>query len=638
MVMKKIFALLSAALALAACNKEMEVPVVVPEEDQPIVVNLAIEREDAFEDVNTRATVKTTWAEGDVVFVFFSGIAAPKYLEMKYKSGEWVATPKNGLTASDLSEATEKKMSAHYLPYGGYIKLVANEYGRFYPDQPYNGAFYYAKPTSYTYDSELHGALSLKVYNPINDYTYVHFDVSGYTDRHAYALYQDNVKAISLNELGYGTTSTYMQLGNPLAGHIDKERGVLTFSGVVDNSVIGKEMDYQFSINDETASVLYTRDAGNHTLSKSTAVGLGDLTSAKWNATEYVYLGIDLNGEKLCWAKKNLGATAEKGEGSYGNYYAFNKASGYGVTGTYGFYTATHDFTEEAYDNDVTGDAASFALGGLWRVPTGQQFDALVNNTDALFENKYTANAGMTLTSKVKGYTDQSIFLPAAGDHQSELYDYGNQGWYRSSSRGLSYDWPCVLVFSSFPQIQTQYIRDCYIGLSIRPVFAVPSLDAGVIDPIVLDHDYVDMGNGLAWATENLGGTPENPLGSVVGWESEDPATKAWGPEWRTPTIEEWQWLLNPENTTSKPGFNADFDYMRGIWFTSKITGNTLFIPLLSSWGESYWSSTRIEGSTNGWFTAHFEYDYGDSCSFSADYSSYGDLSMYLRPVADLNQ
>ena len=154
----------------------------------------------------------------------------------------------------------------------------------------------------------------------------------------------------------------------------------------------------------------------------------------------------------------------------------------------------------------------------------------------------------------------------------------------------------------------------------------------------MLDHDYVDMGNGLAWATVNLGGTPENPLGSVVGWESEDPATETWGPQWRTPTIEEWQWLLNPENTTSKPGFNADFDYMRGIWFTSKITGNTLFIPISSSWGEFYWSSTRIEGSTNGWCTACFEYNYGDSCSFSADYSSYGNLSMYLRPVANLNQ
>ena len=330
----------------------MEVPA-VQENEQPIAVNLTIDRTEAFEDVDTRASVKTNWAEGDVVFVFFYGIAPPKYLEMKFTEGKWVATPMNGLTASDLSNATEKRMSANYLPYGSYATLQADG-DAFLLDQPYNGVFYYAKPTSYTYDSELHGTLNLKVYEP-SAYQYVHYDVSGYTDRHAYALYQDHVKSLTISQLRYGGNAAAVDANLPLAGHIDKERGVLTFSGIVDNSVIGKETDYQFSINDETASVLYTRDAGNHTLSKSTAVGLGDLSGSKWLATEYVYLGINLTlYQKLCWAKKNVGATAVQGEGSYGKYYAHMKTTGYAPSGTFGNYTMSHTFNEEDYNAGMT--------------------------------------------------------------------------------------------------------------------------------------------------------------------------------------------------------------------------------------------------------------------------------------------
>ena len=629
--MKKILAILSALLALSGCTKEMEAPA-VQEDEQPIAVNLTIDRIDAFEDVDTRASVKTNWAEGDVVFVFFKGIAPPKYLEMKFTEGKWVATPMNGLTASDLSNATEKRMSANYLPYGSYATLQAD--GEvFLLDQPYNGVFYYAKPTAYSYDSELHGALSLKVYNPINDYTYVHFDVSGYTNRHAYALYQDNVKAISLTQLGYGTTSTSMQLGDPLAGHIDKERGVLTFSGVVDNSVIGKETDYQFSINDESASVLYTRDAGNHTLSKSTAVGLGDLSGSKWLATEYVYLGIDLTlYQKLCWAKKNVGATVDKGEGSYGKYYAYMKTTGYAPSGTFGNYTMSHPFNEENYNADPDGDPVHHELKGLWRLPTKQEFDALLSHSNAAVSDLSTVNAGVTLTSTVSGFTDQSVFFPAAGRSDDGMSMTGKQGWYWSSSKttvsGDTFGY--VMVFTGNEPITQGTVPT--MGAPVRPVFSVPTLEAGVIDP--LEHEYVEMGDGLGWATVNLEGTEEEPLGDRVGWADPDPATNAWGSQWRTPTNDEWLWLLDPANTTWESEYNEEVE-LRGFRITSKITGNSLFFPT-GKWTDraGYWSSTPEEGPNSRYVTLF----YYDSNEISAGGVLYGNGTEYLRPVMVLHR
>lgn len=365
--MKKTLAMLCALLALAACGRKELEPVVFPEENQDIKVNLTIGLADAFEeDPGTRATVKKTWDDGDVVFVFFGDIASPKYLEMKYNNGSWTATPKNGLTASDLSGAPEKKMLGLYLPYGSEATVATDGFGNYsFGDVTYNGIVYmdeHAEP--YTYDGELHGELNLMPDMAQRNERYVHFDVSGYTKGHTYALYLDPVQSFSFVYLHAGVEGAIYTSQKALAGHVDMKRGVLSFSGILKAAAVGKETDYQFSIIDETASVIYTRNAGKHTISKHSAIGLGDLKDAsKWTATEFVYLGIDnASGEKICWAKKNLGATAVQGEGSYGNYAAWGCRDSYGLNGTFGNYTTTHvSFAEE---EGVSGDPATAALGG----------------------------------------------------------------------------------------------------------------------------------------------------------------------------------------------------------------------------------------------------------------------------------
>ena len=65
--MKKTIIILSALAALVACNKENTQP-----ESTPTVFNITITRED-----DTKA-VKSAWEDCDVVYVFFSTVAAPQ--------------------------------------------------------------------------------------------------------------------------------------------------------------------------------------------------------------------------------------------------------------------------------------------------------------------------------------------------------------------------------------------------------------------------------------------------------------------------------------------------------------------------------------------------------------------------------
>ena len=391
--MKKLFYLIGAFLMLAACGKNA-----VP--DQPVIpgdpaeeitgfkVSLTISRTEAFDDEpGTKATFKKEWADGDIVFVFFQGVAAPKYLEMKYSGAtkEFIATFRNGLAVSDLGSAGT--MTAVYLPYGSSCDVVSNK-GHFQFDPEYYGIYYLAEQVAYTCNSGvLSGKLNLAA-PELESGKYIHFDASGCDAAHAYTLYQDFVgEIVCTGVMANGTVPS--QVGTPgegVFGYKDAANGFLSFSGVLDAAVVGKNADYQFSINDETASVLYTRDAGKRTLSASNYIGIGDLKGSKWNATEYVDLGVKVDGDPVYWATKNLGATAETGEASWGNYYAWAETTGYPVTGSFKNYSCEHTFDTEPSGYELDGDylalasdPAHAALGGLWRTPSKEDFEALAS-------------------------------------------------------------------------------------------------------------------------------------------------------------------------------------------------------------------------------------------------------------------
>ena len=149
-------------------------------------------------------------------------------------------------------------------------------------------------------------------------------------------------------------------------------------------------------------------------------------------------------------------------------------------------------------------------------------------------------------------------------------------------------------------------------------------------------HAYVDMGNGLKWATCNVGASKPEDYGDYIAWGETEPREKYswgtyqwmqaeksdwpyitrytfadgktsgiwydgetfigdgktsfadydyaddaaranWGAYWRTPTNDEWTWLRNNANCTWE--WQDDYNGTKGMLVTSKVNGNQIFLP-----------------------------------------------------------
>ena len=135
-------------------------------------------------------------------------------------------------------------------------------------------------------------------------------------------------------------------------------------------------------------------------------------------------------------------------------------------------------------------------------------------------------------------------------------------------------------------------------------------------------HEFVDLGlpTGLKWATCNVGATTPEAGGNVYAWGettpqewlsteytyndnpavlplSADAANVNWGGKWRMPTYEEtdelrenctWTW-------TTQNG-------VKGYKVTSKINGNSIFLPAAGSIGSYWLSSLSPYFSNDAWY------------------------------------
>ena len=203
-------------------------------------------------------------------------------------------------------------------------------------------------------------------------------------------------------------------------------------------------------------------------------------------APEAVDLGIVVNGKKIKWGSFNLGATKPEECGDYyawgetetkDNYswstYQFsNSSSGpfskYNTSSSYGA-VDNKTVLETGPDGD---DVASKLLGGKWRIPTDEEWTALRTNCTWTRTSNYnnTGIAGLIVKSNVSGYTDKSIFLPAAGyRNDADLGNVGSYGYYWSSSLHTDgpYDAWYVYFYSDSVRRSSNYR---YYGLSVRPV------------------------------------------------------------------------------------------------------------------------------------------------------------------------
>ena len=255
------------------------------------------------------------------------------------------------------------------------------------------------------------------------------------------------------------------------------------------NNIRFLDIKSQFTIMDKAATDLYGPEAVNGVRVIETKGGTvieGELKRPEIFkddkiAHEYVDLGLSVK-----WATCNVGARKPEDNGNlYGwgeigptdIYDPLSRLTSKWGSNLSGFTKYNLDSENGTVDNKTTldpeDDVAHVVWGGKWRMPTKQEQVELRNNCSWEWTTLNGVN-GYRVTSKIPGYTDRSIFLPAAGAAYGLRYEYGSTGYYWSSSIE-SLDDGRVLCFSAaIINITSRYAaismgsREC--GYSVRPV------------------------------------------------------------------------------------------------------------------------------------------------------------------------
>ena len=469
-------------LALVSCRKETPVTIETPEEPEaPLVpeapaANITYHL-DAIHDGATKA-VKKGWETGDVIFVFFSGSAAPGYLEMKWDGSKWDFTEKNGLAIPDNQTGT---MYAVYQPFGNDNQVVADEYGCWtFKDIHFSYFMQDSQPYTIT-GGQVSGTFNMSI---PEGYVQFFLDDPIADPSQEIELREQHLTPVAIFGVApaHGFKDFLMDDGAPMPGYVyDKEnkaageqKGWL-FSGVLRDSARGNETDYHFTLVKGGWQGSYYQKSF---LNKQYHTGLFERRALKMPAldgangwteiTDYkpIDLGMSVRGEykRIYWCSRNLGALADlpsdntlaARQTNWGDYYAWGATSPFYAEGHayddpctswkspatgYNYescpyasddyeiskYTCADDCFSGNWYNDQEefigdnktvlepgDDAASVNLGGAWRMPSESEWWALYN-TDSFIISYDSDKEGLIFTSKYPGYEGRSIFLPFGG-------------------------------------------------------------------------------------------------------------------------------------------------------------------------------------------------------------------------------
>ena len=192
----------------------------------------------------------------------------------------------------------------------------------------------------------------------------------------------------------------------------------------------------------------------------------------------YVDLGLSVK-----WAICNVGASKPE---EYGEYYAWGETEpkDFYFWDTYkycdGTYNSLTKYTDSAYGKDgfsdyksvldPEDDVAHVKWGGNWRIPTKDELEEL--RTKCTWTST-TLNGvrGYSVTSKVEGYTDRSIFMPATGMRIRQWTlntDTIGRFWGNSIVTGDDYD--AVYLDFDFSRGPGRFSIIRCLGQCVRPV------------------------------------------------------------------------------------------------------------------------------------------------------------------------
>lgn len=201
-----------------------------------------------------------------------------------------------------------------------------------------------------------------------------------------------------------------------------------------------------------------------------------------YSPARVVDLGLSVN-----WASCNLGAETPEGLGEYfawgdtepnsGNTYAWTSYK-WRISGeSQNDVKLSKYITDSKYgkvDNktslELNDDAARVQWAGKWRLPTADEFEELLDHCNWEWTS-VNGVYGYKVTSRVPGYRNSSIFLPAAGKIYDSVTDgTGSYGCYWSSSLNSGQTLYSYLYwFGSTGRYNYSYDYR-FAGMSVRPV------------------------------------------------------------------------------------------------------------------------------------------------------------------------
>lgn len=462
--MKKTMIILSALLALVACNKE------IPQnggviDPSKVVFNIKVQTAD---DAATKG-VKTSWVDGDVVYVFFEN-NTDQYVKMTFEgsSSSWSYCDKDGGSSyTDLTLAEDgEHLSAVYMP-GFVTGGTAPDYksSKWTIGEGLGGYILKAETVEYSIYSREGNIVTLEatlnMTAPAN-LVQVYINESDPSEGNEYVLNMTNVKPFTFDGIvpGEAATITTDAANFPLpgyAGTLGSDPAGYYFWGILDDASAGA-IAYNFQLVEQNAEKKYAISSKSKTvittISGPKAVKLGNLT----DNGKFVSMGYD--GGPL-WATGNL----DKTYGIIvdpllaGEFFMYGKITPYNSS----------DAIYAGIENPLSTAAdVAFQTNSKWRIPTTAQVDALGSNTNRTWHSNWTTigndNGGILATSKVNGI---SLFLAAAGYFSTGTrVSPGDVGLYWSCS---PYD-SVNAYFWSISAFSTASNTPRRNGLPVRPV------------------------------------------------------------------------------------------------------------------------------------------------------------------------
>lgn len=260
-----------------------------------------------------------------------------------------------------------------------------------------------------------------------------------------------------------------------------------------------------FSVSRSGNTITITRNSLD-AISGGVVTVTGSASNGNYNAPSNITISVsaaaidvvDL-GLSVKWATKNVGASSETG---YGNKYCWAGitdvsstsinlvsancpywSSGSSTSAKFTKYIPTNKTSNwggsGSPDNkltlDLSDDAARQVMGGSWRMPTKNEWQELKDNCTWTWQTNYNGSGinGLLLTSKKSGYTDKSIFFPAAGYRTGKgSYDQGSCGYFWLSSLDSNSPTRASEGAIASDKVDTGQVNYRYYGYSVRGVMA----------------------------------------------------------------------------------------------------------------------------------------------------------------------